>query len=148
LTVGVLVIIIHHMLPFSIAFQPGISLYEQVIYAAKRAIISGRMMPGDAFPSVRNLSTELKINPNTAHKVVTHLLDQGLLEVRPGMGTVVALPPHSSAREKARLINNEAEQLVVEAMRLGLNLAEVTAAVIAHWQRLEQRSLNRGAEKK
>ena len=136
------------MLPFSMAFQPGISLYEQVIYAAKKAIISGQMQPGDAFPSVRNLSTELKINPNTAHKVVSHLLDQGLLEVRPGMGTVVAAPPDSSAKERARLINNEAEQLVVEAMRLGLSLAEVTAAVIAHWQRLEQRSFTRGAGKK
>ena len=136
------------MLPFLIAFQPGVSLYEQVIYAAKKAIISGRMLPGDAFPSVRNLSAELKINPNTAHKVVAHLLEQGLLEVRPGMGTVVASPPDSSAKEKARLINNEAEQLVVEAKRLGLSLAEVTAALIAHWQRLEQRSFIRGADKK
>jgi hypothetical protein len=46
------------------------------------------------------------------------------------------------------LINNEAERLVVEAMRLGLSLAEVTAAVIAHWQRLEQRSANKGEGKK
>ncbi len=135
------------MLPFSIVFQPGVSLYEQVIYAAKKAIISGQLLPGDAFPSVRNLSVELKINPNTAHKVVAHLLEQGLLEVRPGMGTMVAVPPDSSAKEKARLINNEAEQLVVEAMRLGLSLAEVTAAVIAHWQRLEQRPHTRGGEK-
>jgi GntR family transcriptional regulator len=136
------------MLPFSIIFQPGLSLYEQVIYAAKKAIVSGKILPRQAFPSVRTLSTELKINPNTAHKVVTHLLDQGLLEVRPGTGTVVAAPPHCSAEEKAGLINHEAEQLVVEAMRLGFSLAEVTAALIRHWQRLEKRSVNKGAETK
>jgi GntR family transcriptional regulator len=128
------------MLPFTISFQPGASLYEQVIYAAKKAIVSGQMLPGQAFPSVRTLSVELKINPNTAHKVVTHLLDQGMLEVRPGTGTVVAAPSGSPVEEKSRLINQEAEKLVVEAMRLGLNLAEVTAALIEHWQRLAKHS--------
>jgi GntR family transcriptional regulator len=136
------------MLPFSVSFQQGLSLYEQVIYAAQRAIVSGQMLPGQPFPSVRTLSVELKINPNTAHKVVTHLLNQGLLEVRPGMGTVVAAPPDSPAKEKSRLINHEVERLAVEAMRLGLGLAEVTAALIAHWQKLEKHSPTKGAENK
>jgi GntR family transcriptional regulator len=136
------------MLPFSVSFQPGLSLYEQLIYAATKAIVSGQLPPGQAFPSVRNLSVELKINPNTAHKVVTHLLKQGLLEVRPGMGTVVAAPPDSSAKEKSLLINHEVEHLAVEAMRLGLGLAEVTASLIAHWQRLEKHSITKGVENK
>jgi GntR family transcriptional regulator len=136
------------MLPFAVSFQPGLSLYEQVIYAAKKAIVSGQMLPGQAFPSVRTLSVELKINPNTAHKVVTHLLEQGLLEVRQGAGTFVASPQNSSTEEKSRLINQEAEKLAVEAMRLGLSLAEVTAALIAHWQRLEKHSHKEEGKKK
>jgi GntR family transcriptional regulator len=136
------------MLPFTVSFQPGVSLYEQVIYAAQKAIVSGQLSPGQAFPSVRSLSVELKINPNTAHKIVTHLLEQGLLEVRPGLGTVVAAVSDSPTGEKSRLINQETEKLVVEAMRLGLNLAEVTAALIAHWQRLEKRSPTEEVRKK
>ncbi len=133
------------MLPFSVVFEPGVSLYEQVIYAAKKAIVSGKILRGQGFPSVRNLSIELKINPNTAHKVVTNLLEQGLLEVRPGSGTVVVAPPDGTEKEKAGLINHELEHLVVEAKRLGLNLAEVTAALIKHWQRLDS---NKGADAK
>jgi GntR family transcriptional regulator len=136
------------MLPFTVSFQPGLTIYEQVVYAAKKAIISGQMLPGQPFPSVRVLSVELKINPNTAHKIVTHLLEQGLVEVHQGAGTVVATPPNSPSEEKSRLINHEMEQLVVEAMRLGLNLAEVTAALIAHWQRLEKQSPPGGIKKK
>ncbi len=78
------------MIPFRVHFRPGVSLYEQVVYAAKKAIISGQLRPGDVFPSVRTLSKELKINPNTAHKVVGHLVSAGLLETRPGVGTLVA----------------------------------------------------------
>jgi GntR family transcriptional regulator len=88
---------------------------------------------------VRTLSTALKINPNTAHKVVTHLLNEGLLEVMPGTGTVVAHPPESTAAERARLLEREVEQLAVEAKRLGMSLAEVTESLADHWRRLEKR---------
>lgn len=127
-------------------FEPGVSLYEQVVYAAKKAVISGHMRPGDPFPSVRSLSKALKINPNTAHKVITHLVSDGLLEVRPGLGTVVAELPASTAAERAALLKKEVEQLVVEAKRLGLDLEEVTGAIERHWSRLEAVSAGQGKD--
>jgi GntR family transcriptional regulator len=125
------------MIPFRVTFRPGTSLYEQVVYAAKKALLAGQLRPGDPFPSVRTLSAALRINPNTAHKVITQLLNEGLLEVMPGTGTVVAQPPESTARERSRLLENEVEQLAVEAKRLNLSLAEVTAALATHWRRLD-----------
>jgi GntR family transcriptional regulator len=110
------------MIPLRLVFRPGTSLYEQVVYAAKKAVISGQLRPGDPFPSVRALSKELKINPNTAHKVVTHLVAEGLLEVLPGTGTVIAVLPQSSAAERTKLLENEIEQLVVEAKKLRVEL--------------------------
>ncbi len=124
------------MIPFRLTFRPGISLYEQVVYAAKKAVISCQMRPGDPFPSVRALSQELKINPNTAHKVVTHLVAEGLLEVLPGIGTVVAKLPQSTASERTALLGNELEQLIVEAKKLGMELDDVLTAVSRHWKRL------------
>lgn len=125
------------VIPFRVVFQPGSSLYEQVVYAAKKALVSGQLRPGDPFPSVRTLSTELRINPNTAHKVITQLLNEGLLEVRAGTGTVVSPPPASSASERAHLLQNEVEQLVVEAKKLGMSLDDVTVALADHWRRLD-----------
>lgn len=139
------------MIPFRVVFQPGLPLYEQVVYAAKKALISGQLRTGDAFPSVRSLSTELKINPNTAHKVITHLLNEGLLEVRPGMGTIVAAPPCGSRTAQTRLLENEVEQLVVEAKKLGMSFGDVMAAFEAHWERLsvdEHEPALKGARKK
>jgi GntR family transcriptional regulator len=120
-----------------LSFEPGKSLYEQVVYAVKKAVVSGQMRPGDTFPSVRVLSKALKINPNTAHKVVTHLIAEGLLEVRSGIGTVVTKRPLSTAAERANLMNQELEQLVVEARKLGLEFDDVSAALAQHWKRLD-----------
>src|SRR5512136_248688 len=100
------------MLPFSVTFQTGRSVHEQVVYAVKKAIVSGRMQPGDAFPSVRALSHELKINPNTAHKIVTSLVHEALLEVKPGIGTVVANASPASKLQRSSLLEEDVEQLV------------------------------------
>ncbi len=124
------------MIPFRLSFEPGISLYEQVVYAAKKAIVSGQMRPGDPFPSVRSLSRALKINPNTAHKVITNLVAEGLIEIRSGVGAQVSERASSTAAERGVLLKKEVEQLVVEAKKLGLELNDVTGAVARHWQRL------------
>src|SRR5579862_4423479 len=99
-------------------------------------MVSGQLRPGDPFPSVRTLSKELKINPNTAHKIVAHLISEGLLETRPGIGTVVALLPDSSRKERTQLLGHEIEELVVEAKRLGIEQEEILGSISAHWQRL------------
>jgi GntR family transcriptional regulator len=124
------------VIPFRLTFRPGVSLYEQVVYAAKRAVVSGRLRVGEPFPSVRALSRELKINPNTAHKVITQLIAEGLLEVRVGVGTVIAAPRASTTSERSQLLRGELEQLVVEAKKLGMELDDVLEAVSQHWKRL------------
>ena len=124
------------MLPFSIVLTSGQSPYRQIVYAATKAVVSGEMSPGDAFPSVRELSQALKINPNTAQKVIAELVRDGILEVRPGIGTIVAVARRASAAERRELLSKEVEQLLVEAKRLGLNKNEVEKAVTSRWSQL------------
>ena len=120
--------------------QPGQSIFDQVVFAAVRAFVSGDYRPGQAFPSVRALAADLKINPNTAHKVIQHLIQERWLEVHPGVGTVVAEPPQARPGEKKRLLHNELEQLVVDAKRLGLSLREVVEALGMQWSKLDKTS--------
>ena len=77
------------MIPFRLAFEPGIPVHEQATFAAKKAMISGQLRPGDPFPSVRTLSKALKINPNTAHKVIAQVLG---VRAQPAAGALHPLP--------------------------------------------------------
>src|SRR5258708_28894829 len=70
-------------------------------------MVSGQMRTGGPFPSVRILSKELKINPNTAHKVVMHLVAAGLLETRPGVGTGVGGVPGGGKIERKQMLGHE-----------------------------------------
>ena len=124
------------LLPFSITLREGVPVYEQVIYAVTRSIVGGQMRPGDLFPSVRSLSQELKINPNTAHRIVAALVEQGLLVVRPGIGTEVAEPAHASTVRARARFEQDAERLTVTAKHVGLSINDVIAAIRRHWTRL------------
>lgn len=124
------------MLPFHVVLTAGESPFRQVVYAATKAVVAGALPAGASFPSVREISQALKINPNTAHKVVAELVRTGMLEVRPGIGTVVADRPEASAADRRALLSGQVEQLVVEAKRLALSEDELLDAVSARWAEL------------
>ena len=124
------------MIPFRCVIEPGAPVHEQVAFAARRAIVSRKLRPGEPFPSVRALSKAMKIHANTAMKVIAQLVSEGLLEVRPGIGTVVRALPAAARGERARLLGRDVERLAVEAMQLGITLDELQAAMAATWDSL------------
>jgi GntR family transcriptional regulator len=123
--------------------QPGQSIFEQVVFAAVKAFVSGEFQPGQPFPSVRALAADLKIHPNTAHKVVQYLIQERWLESRPGIGTVVAERPEVRASDRRRLLKDQVEQLVVESKRVGVELKDLLEGIESRWHELDP-----GPEKK
>ncbi len=126
------------MTPFKIKLNPSQSIFDQVVFAATKAIIGGAMKPGEPFPSVRSLAADLKIHPNSAHKVIQHLIQERWLISSPGKGTVVATVPKARTGDRQRLLSQEVEQLVVEARRVGASLDEVQESIAFHWKDLEK----------
>src|SRR5258705_8875702 len=112
------------VVPFRAVLEPGWPVHEQVAFAARKAILSGKLRPGDVFPSVRALSRAMKIHANTAQKVIAQLTAEGLLEVRPGIGTVVTQPPVPRGG-RGRLLARDVEQLTVQSMQIGMSLEEL-----------------------
>ena len=119
-----------------IEFRPGESIFDQVVFAAMKALVSGEFRVGQPFPSVRSLAADLKIHPNTAHKVIQHLIQERWLESRPGIGTVVAQRPEPRPGDRRRLLRHEVEALVVEAKRVGVSLEDLLETVNARWSAL------------
>jgi GntR family transcriptional regulator len=122
------------VLPFSIIIRPGRSLHDQVVFAVTKAVVTGQLRTGDRFPSVRNLSQELKINPNTAQKAVTTLVERGLLDAAPGIGTTVAAWRPAAGAGRRAILAEHVERLVVDAKRLGLGLPDVLDALRREWK--------------
>jgi DNA-binding transcriptional regulator YhcF (GntR family) len=117
------------MLPFTVDFQDGVPVSDQLVLAVRKAILTGQLAKGEEFPSVRTLSQELRMSPTTAHKVVAELKDQGYLASRPGIGMVITLPAQPSRDERIKHLQPACQQLLHDAEELNLELGDVLEAL-------------------
>jgi GntR family transcriptional regulator len=104
-----------------------VPIYRQLIEQVRSGVARGRIQPGDRLPSVRQLSRELVVNPNTVARAYTELEREGTLITQQGRGVFVA-QPRSDLTKRARQNQLEAslEQLLVEAVHLGFSAEELT----------------------
>ena len=105
-------------------------IYRQLMEQIREAAARGRLQSGERLPSVRQLSKELVVNPNTVARAYTELEREGVINTRPGLGVFVAAPQaelNSEARE--RRLGTLIDRLLTEAVHLGYSAEEVAAMV-------------------
>ena len=116
-------------------------IWSQIEQQLCLLVARGRLTPGDAVPSVRELARELMVNPATVSKAYQRLCDLGVLEVRRGQGTFVA---ESHAAEHSERIAAEVErgleQFIALAQTAGWSHTEAKRRLDAVWATLESGS--------
>jgi len=91
----------------------------------RRALVVGSLKPEDPVPSVRELASELVVNPRTVLQAYRELEREGVLYVRRGLGTFVALNTQPAGDERRELGLAVARRALLEARRNGLGLEEL-----------------------
>jgi GntR family transcriptional regulator len=117
------------MLPFRFQLLDGVPVSEQLVKAVQRAVLTGELLSGEKFPSVRVLAQELRISPTTVHKAVLELRDGGFLASRPGAGMVVVKPAGASRDQLIDQLAPACRDLIRQASLLGLSPAETCEAL-------------------
>lgn len=107
-----------------------VPIYEQVIAETERQILSGELKSRDALPSVRQLSQELSVNPNTLQKAYAELEKKGLCFSVPGSGRFVSEDAYDILRAEKKKALQEIERLCVELKECGISQDDVMSAVI------------------
>jgi GntR family transcriptional regulator len=88
--------------------KSGVPPYLQIAQQIRQALSAGLLEPGDQLPTVKEVVTQIAVNPNTVLKSYRELEYEGLVEGRPGAGTFVLRrppgpPPGAHALYRRRL---------------------------------------------
>jgi GntR family transcriptional regulator len=111
-------------------------IWSQIEEGIRRLVASGAWKPGAPVPSVRELASELRVNPATVAKGYQRLADDGILTVRRGDGTYVAdAPPPMSKGERSRILREGALRDASLAATLGLSEEDAAEALHAAWKK-------------
>ncbi|HEU4885795.1 MAG TPA: GntR family transcriptional regulator [Longimicrobium sp.] len=101
-------------------------LYLQIMDEVRRALVVGSLRAEDPLPSVRELASELAINPRTVSQAYGELEREGVVYVRRGQGTFVAPDTRPDRRALARTV---ARRALLEARRNGLGVEELLTII-------------------
>ena len=111
---------------FEIDVRSGVPLYRQIIEQVKFAIARGRLRAGDQLPTVRQLSVDPSINPNTVIRAYRELEIERVLETHQGSGTFVGdHKPEIDRLERQRMLDQILTDLLARASTYGFTLEEV-----------------------
>ncbi len=106
-------------------------IYEQIIEQAERLILTGVLKPNAQMPSVRMLSQELCVNPNTLQKAYAELERQGITTSVPGSGRFVAKDAVSIIGGRMASCIDDVSSLCTKLCAAGVPMERVITAVKA-----------------
>ncbi|MFM9960805.1 MAG: GntR family transcriptional regulator [Planctomycetaceae bacterium] len=111
---------------FQVNTASKVPIYQQLAEQIRSAIARGEMQPDEQLPSVRQLSQDVVVNPNTIARVYQELEREGVLVTRQGLGVFVGSP----RRELVKRVRDERltellDKLLTEAVHLGYSAAAV-----------------------
>src|SRR5688500_283261 len=105
-------------------------IYVQIMDEVRRARVIGVLRPEDPLPSVRQLASELRVNPNTVQQAYRELERDGVVYVKRGQGTfVTTAPPNGVDREV--IARGIAQRALLDAHRSGIGAQDLIDAIRA-----------------
>jgi len=102
-------------------------IYEQLTDKVKEMILHGILQTDEQLPSVRTLSQQLTVNPNTIQKAYRELEREGYIYSLQGKGSFVAPMKKEQNEIKKAEVRDELLRLMAEAVYLGFTAAEISS---------------------
>jgi len=115
----------------TIHWNENTPIYLQIKARVEAMLLDGSVVTGDPVPSVRQIAADLQVNPLTVSRAYQELVDDGMLEVRRGLGMFVTdgASERLLATERERFLNTELPAAVARAKRLGLSDQDLMQAI-------------------
>ena len=112
-------------LNWSVDFSSGVHVYKQIINLIYTAIGNGELKEGDKLPTIKELTEQLQVNPNTIAKSYRELEIKGVIASKRGNGSFVSANQQNTVtltdEEKETRLNNLFSRMIAEAKNEGIS---------------------------
>lgn len=121
----------------------AVPIYLQIVHSIKHQVATGRLKPGEQLPTVRELATGLRINPNTVARAYDQLDTDSVITTQQGRGTYVRERPDQVHLTRVRQEQLKAliDSAVGKALSMGYTAQEIREAFdaqLARWARMKK----------
>jgi GntR family transcriptional regulator len=117
------------MFRFRLDGSSGVPPYLQLVHQVRQSLLLGYLQEGDRLPTVKDVSADLAINPNTVVKAYRQLEHEGLAGGRPGQGTFITATSSTALPAEQQILRASLEEWLRAAEEAGLDDEAVTALI-------------------
>lgn len=111
---------------FQVSTTTDTPIYRQLVRQIRRGVALGKLEVGSQLPSVRELSRQLVVNPNTIARAYLELERDGVVHTRAGVGVFVAAPQSDITKAvRKKLLVEKFDEALTDAVYLGFQQHEV-----------------------
>lgn len=125
---------------FTIDVMSRIPVYEQIIKQVENHILIGLLRAGDKMPSVRSLSVNLSVNPNTIQKAYSELERRHITMTVPGKGSFISENAADIINQKSRGKLDELQNIIKELFLVGVTKDEIIQLIDQIYQNKERKN--------
>ncbi|MGE5379820.1 MAG: GntR family transcriptional regulator [Methylocystaceae bacterium] len=122
----------------SIDYKSRLPIYEQLVENIRKLVLNEIVGTDSQLPSVRQLSADLGINPNTVQKAYTTLEQQGVLYSIPGKGSFVCSDLTRLRRDQLEACLKALSSIVGQLAQLGMGRDEVIRQIELLYERMDR----------
>lgn len=113
----------------TIEFDNNLPIYLQIMNFMKKEIIVGNLKAGDKIPSVRELASELQINPNTVQRTFQELEREMIVETKRGLGRYVTSEESKIMEIKKEMAGELLDRFIQGMQELGFASDDIVSIV-------------------
>lgn len=117
------------MLAFKVDAEDPRPVFRQIADEVRRAVAVGVLKPEDGLPAVRELARQLAVNANTVQHAYRTLEQEGVVYVKRGLGTFVAVPRREAPARQGAIARQIAERMLREGYRHGILASDLIEAL-------------------
>jgi len=110
---------------WNLSFDDRMPIYRQIILQFNRAFVRGDIKPGDRIPSIRELSSLLRVNTNTVQRVYQEMERDGSISSKRGTGYYFTEDSKMTEKMRKDLTKESLHRFVDEMCALGLEKKEI-----------------------
>ncbi len=112
--------------PIRISTSDDRPIYRQIVDQVKKALLTGKLKPGQKLPSHRELAIHLVVAPLTVKAAYTQLETEGWVLTKRGLGTFLTeINRDEHRKQRETRLDQAIDQLIKEAQELGLSTEDV-----------------------
>jgi len=110
-------------------FNDKMPIYLQIIDIIKMDIVTGKLILKDKLPSVREMASNLKVNPNTIQRSYQELERLGIVFTQRGTGTFVGEGKDMVDDLKKEMAKEVIDSFILRMKSLGFNSDDIIKSV-------------------